>query len=71
MASKYALLGGFDGTSNLYSSYLCGTPAIGTTAHSMIMSYEKESDIEHQRHLSSADGSRKDVDFLHLCEKYR
>jgi len=45
VASKYALLGGFDGTSNLYSSYLCGTPAIGTTAHSMIMSYEKESDI--------------------------
>ena len=63
-ASKYSFLGGFDGTSNVYSSFMCGIQCVGTVAHSLIMSYEKEEDIQHQRVL---DG----VDLLPLCLKYR
>ena len=46
-ASKYSYLGGFDGTSNVYSAFLNGIPLVvnDTSAHSLIMSYEKEKDI--------------------------
>lgn len=63
-ASKYSYLGGFEGTSNVYSSFLCGTPCSGTVAHSLIMSYEKEDDIKFQRELNG-------VDLLPKCLKYR
>lgn len=63
-ASKYSYLGGFDGTSNVYSGFLSGTPCSGTQAHSFIMSYEKEDDIKHQRVL-------KGVDLLNKCMAYR
>ena len=63
-ASKYSYLGGFDGTSNVYSAFLSGIPCSGTQAHSLIMSYEKEEDIKHQRVL-------KGVDLLPICMKYR
>ena len=45
-ASKYAFLGGFDATSNVYAGYLSGIPCNGTQAHSFIMSFESEEDIE-------------------------
>lgn len=63
-ASKYSYLGGFVGTSNVYSSFICGTPCTGTVAHSLIMSYEKEEDIRYQRELNG-------VDLLPACLKYR
>lgn len=64
IASKYAYLGGFVGTSNVYSSYLTGSPCLGTSAHSLIMSFEKEDDIKHSRVL---DG----VDLLEASFQYR
>ena len=63
-ASKYSYLGGFDGTSNVYAAFLSGLPVVGTQAHSLIMSYEKEEDIEHQRSLNG-------VDLLERCLKLR
>lgn len=64
IASKYSYLGGFVGTSNVYSSYLTGSPCLGTLAHSLIMSFEKEDDIKDSRVL---DG----VDLLEAANKYR
>lgn len=64
IASKYSYLGGFVGTSNVYSSYQTGSPCLGTLAHSLIMSFEKEDDIKDSRVL---DG----VDLLDASLKYR
>ena len=41
-ASKYAFMGGFSATSNVYAGYLYGIPLAGTCAHSFIMSFESE-----------------------------
>lgn len=54
-ASKYSFLGGFDGSSNVYNGFLCGTPVAGTCAHSFIMSFEGEEDIKHSRVLGETD----------------
>jgi nicotinate phosphoribosyltransferase len=54
-ASKYAYLGGFNGSSNVYNGFLTGTPCAGTCAHSFIMSYEKEDDIKDARVLDGVD----------------
>jgi len=51
-ASKYAYLGGFEASSNVMAGYHFGVPVAGTLAHSMIMSYEDESDVAHSRKLS-------------------
>ena len=60
-ASKYAYLGGFEASSNVMAGYHFGVPVAGTLAHSMIMSYEDESDVAHSRKLSLPDGSQIDV----------
>ena len=64
IASKYSYLGGFVGTSNVYGGYLNGIPALGTVAHSFIMSFEKEEDIANSR---TVDGT----DLLEQSLKYR
>lgn len=45
MASKYAMLGGFDSTSHVYAGYLYQIPIIGTHAHSYVTSFSSEEDI--------------------------
>lgn len=55
IASKYSYLGGFIGTSNVYGGYLNGIPALGTVAHSFIMSFEKEEDIANSRVVDGTD----------------
>ncbi|MGD8749565.1 MAG: nicotinate phosphoribosyltransferase [Balneolaceae bacterium] len=41
-ASKAAIIGGVESTSNVYSSFMHGTPASGTMAHSWIQSFPDE-----------------------------
>ncbi|HEX6982153.1 MAG TPA: nicotinate phosphoribosyltransferase [Balneolaceae bacterium] len=41
-ASKAAVIGGVEATSNVYSSFVHGTPASGTMAHSWIQSFDDE-----------------------------
>lgn len=41
-ASKAAIIGGVEATSNVYSSFVHGIPASGTMAHSWIQSFEDE-----------------------------
>lgn len=41
-ASKAAIIGGIEGTSNVYSSFTHGIPASGTMAHSWIQSFDDE-----------------------------
>mmetsp|Transcript_7304 Transcript_7304/g.12357 ORF Transcript_7304/g.12357 Transcript_7304/m.12357 type:complete len:161 (-) Transcript_7304:766-1248(-) len=66
VASKYSFLGGFVGTSNVYSGYLTGVPVSGTQAHSFIMSFESEDDIKFSRVMV-----KEGVDLLELAQKYR
>ena len=63
-ASKYAYLGGFVATSNVYAGYLSAIPCSGTQAHSFIMSFESEEDIANSR---TVDGQ----DLLPMALKYR
>lgn len=61
-ASKYAYLGGFEGTSNVEAGYEFGVPIAGTLAHSMIMSFETEDDCKDSRLVSpAAGGEQKDL----------
>ena len=41
-ATKYAVLGGFKGSSNVYAGQLYGIPISGTIAHSYIMSFDSD-----------------------------
>ena len=50
-ASKYAFMGGFIATSNVYAGFLYNIPTAGTCAHSFIMSFESEEDITNSRTL--------------------
>lgn len=62
-ASKYAYLGGFVGTSNVYAGYLTGMSCLGTQAHSFIMSFEEEDDVKHGRILDGVDLLEKALEY--------
>ena len=54
-ASKYSYLGGFEKTSNTYAGFLYGIPIGGTQAHSFIMTFTSEKDIENRKELNGID----------------
>jgi nicotinate phosphoribosyltransferase len=57
-ASRYAYVGGFDGTSNVKASIDYGIMMKGTHAHSFVLSYRSVDDIK-VPDLASKDGTRK------------
>ena len=69
-ASKYSMLGGFVGTSNIDAGMRYDLPILGTLAHSMIMSYEEESDCADSRMLAPANGGQPQ-DLLKMALEYR
>ncbi|MFA5124695.1 MAG: nicotinate phosphoribosyltransferase [Patescibacteria group bacterium] len=56
-ASHYAVMGGFDSTSNVLAGLLHHLPVGGTHAHSFVTSYSAE-DLKCQRILTTKDGKR-------------
>lgn len=54
-ASKYSILGGFEGTSNVQAGFKYNIPIVGTHAHSFVMSYETEEDLGDNRYLKGVD----------------
>ena len=62
-ASKYSYLGGFDSTSNDYAGYLYGIPLVGTHAHSFVMSFDSEKDLENNRTLNGVDVLSKALEY--------
>lgn len=62
-ASKYAYLGGFDGTSNVAVGKMTGIAVKGTHAHAYVMSYTGMDDLKSK---SIVDSSGKTVEFVKL-----
>ncbi|XP_053205545.1 nicotinate phosphoribosyltransferase-like isoform X2 [Panonychus citri] len=68
-ASKYAFIGGFDGTSNLLAGKAYGIPVTGTHAHSFVMTYSSMDQLNSRTLKHANDGVERD--FVGVCYKWR
>ncbi|XP_072394934.1 nicotinate phosphoribosyltransferase [Diabrotica undecimpunctata] len=68
-ASKYAYIGGFDGTSNVLAGKLFNIPVKGTHAHSYITSFNCLEDITNRNLMPKNGGESRD--FLECALKWR
>ncbi len=65
-ASKYAYLGGFNGTSNVLAAKLTDIECKGTHAHAFVMCYSSLTEIKNRMLPLPSDGSAA-IDFVDLC----
>ena len=65
-ASKYAYLGGFDGTSNVAVGKMTGISVKGTHAHAYVMSYTSMADL---KSATIEDSTGKSIEFVDLVIK--
>ncbi|XP_065347735.1 nicotinate phosphoribosyltransferase isoform X2 [Cloeon dipterum] len=68
-ASKYAYIGGFDGTSNVLAGKLFNIPVRGTHAHSYITSFTDFAELRTTKLKDCSTG--QDVDLVVQCQEYR
>jgi nicotinate phosphoribosyltransferase len=68
-ASKYAYVGGFDGTSNVKAGTLHGIAIKGTHAHAFVSSFISMEDLKNQTTLADSNGVQRE--FAALALKYR
>lgn len=67
-ASKYAYVGGFDGTSNVQAGKVMGVPIVGTHAHSFVQSHTS---LDEAANLTLKDKDGKDANLMEMALKYR
>ena len=70
-ASRYAYVGGFDGTSNLLAGKLYDIPVKGTHAHSYVMSYDAPTNGENFLKLEHRTQQFVDTNFYGSCVRWR
>mmetsp|Transcript_31072 Transcript_31072/g.76235 ORF Transcript_31072/g.76235 Transcript_31072/m.76235 type:complete len:522 (+) Transcript_31072:2-1567(+) len=68
-ASRYAHIGGFDGTSNVLAGNLFGIKVSGTHAHAFVQSFSSLDDLPTEE-ITLSDGSVR-ADFVSLVKGYR
>lgn len=75
-ASRYAVAGGFDSTSNTLAGMMFNIPIAGTHAHSFVQSYRDVSDLKNTKVKVASPApegykENEEVDFLELVEEHK
>ena len=70
-ASKYAYVGGFDGTSNVLAGKLYDIPVKGTHAHAYVTSFTGAEDLVNAKIKHKTDESNVETEFYDKCLQWR